>query len=188
MRFPEHTRVQPGCLAWSPSRHKVACIVGLWATVSRAEGDPGVVMLTPDERDDIVTPMNERGELSEDVRRGLDAELVAGRYVALPPPIQLPENGRIERNGFTVRLVHRKVEGGGPSSAPRYDVEMSIQHGNKKPSITQRLLGVPCAQPDVRVRNLPGVGLLVERICVLADEGMSGVDAHAWLCSGTDCR
>lgn len=173
-RLPEDVIHAPGCFAWSASERSVACVVGAWSTVGSGDREPSVVFLGPDDRDEATSAIDER--------------LAAGNYVELPVPTNLGANGIESFEGFTLRFTHVKVYHGGENSAPRYDLTMVISHGKKKPSVIRELSSIACATPVVQIRELRGVGLVVEQICHIADEGEYGVEAEAWLCVGTDCH
>jgi hypothetical protein len=184
----KRTEILPGCFAWSPSRQKVACFVGNWSTMTSDTGGAMLVMLTTDDRQETPIFDNAPNEVPEGLRSALDAELVAGRYVELPGRRKLTAGVRVVVAGFSVLMKRGQVSEGGENSAPEADVELVIQYANRPPSIDDHLHTVPCAEPEAFVTDLPGFGLLVERICKLADEGYYGTAAAAWVCSDTDCR
>jgi hypothetical protein len=187
-RLPADFFHAPGCFAWSSVRKKAMCIVGSWAANTPAAGEPALIVLSPEARDEPTVGVGDDFQVRPDVRRKLDDELVAGRFTTLPSPRRLAVPSVERIRGFEIRMQLDEVYLAGAPSPHYYDFRALVRHRDaERPTIDYGLKSLPC-EPVVRVYDLDSIGVLFESVCEVHENGQVGYDSMAWLCSGTTCR
>lgn len=181
-----------GCVGWSPTSGRVACVEGhwghnvegaSWALVLRSASAHTAIDLAPG-RDFPAAGAVTDDPLSEDKLKAAQRRLTGDSFVSIPAGVTLRTTKTELPGGASVTYDRTNTSAAGDNQAPTYRERIVVRFADSREVVLHTADNAATGDPgpDVRMYAIPGGPVVIYRRANIADEGQYEVEARAWVC------